>query len=467
MSDNPFLEFVKTYHSNPVGFVENVLHVTPDTWQADFLNAIAMGERRISIRSGHGVGKTAASSWAMIWFLLTRYPVKIVCTSPTSHQLMDGLFAEVKLWLKELPPVLGNLLEHKSDRIMLKASPTEAWISARFSRAENPESLAGVHSLHCLLLVDEASGVPEPVFEAGYGSMTAENAVTILLGNPTRTSGFFFDTHHRMADQWWRRKVSCLDSPRVTPKYIEEMKLRYEENSTEYRVRVLGEFPEADDNTVIPLSLVDAAFDREVPIDEEVPLVFGVDVARFGSDYSVLCKRRGRVVTGFMKWRNLDLMQLTGAIKAEYDALGGRDRPEQILVDSIGVGGGLVDRLVELGLPCVGINTAESPSMGSTYLNLRCELWFKLKSWLESREVSMTEDATLLSELVSPRYQYTSTGRLKLESKDEMRKRGLPSPDMADALCLTFASDAAIGLKGRSAGSAWTKPLKRNIRGVV
>ena len=466
MSENPFIDFVRTYHSDPVSFVRHVLHVEPDPWQAEFLNTLASGTRRVSIRSGHGVGKTAAASWSMIWFLLTRYPVKIVCTSPTSAQLMDGLFAEVKLWLKELPEILNNLLEHKSDRIFLKASPTEAFLAARFSRAENPESLQGVHSQNVYLLVDEASGVPEQVFEAGYGSMTAENAITVLLGNPTRTSGFFYDTHHKMADQWWRRKVSCMDSPRVSEKYIEEMKQRYSPESTEFRIRVLGEFPESDDNTVIPLHLVEGAMERDVPVDEDAPLIVGVDVARFGDNYSVLCKRRGRVVTGFRKWKGLDLMQLTGAIMAEFEAAGGRDRPEEILVDLVGVGGGLVDRLNELGLPVRGVNSSEAPSMGATYLNLRAELWWKMKEWLESRETSLPDEADLVSELVSPRYEFTSTGRMKLEGKDQMRRRGLASPDMADALAMTFAHDAVVGLKGRGA-SNWGAPLKRNIRGIV
>ena len=464
--ENPFVDFVKTYRNNPVGFVKHVLKVEPDPWQAEVLNALATGERKLSIRSGHGVGKTAMASWSMIWFLMTRYPVKVVCTSPTSSQLMDGLFAEIKLWLRELPEILMNLLEVKSDRIMLKATPTEAFISARFARSEQPEALAGIHSQNVLILVDEASGVPEQVFEAGYGSMTAENSHVLLIGNPTRTSGLFFDTHHKLSSQWWRRKVSCIDSPRVTPEYIEEMKYRYSPESTEYRIRVLGEFPEADDNTVIPLHLVESAIEREVEIDEDAPLICGVDVARFGDNYSVLCKRRGRVVVGFRRWRGLDLMQLTGALMSEFEALGGRDAPQEILVDSVGVGGGLVDRLQELGLPVVGINSSESPSMGATYLNLRAELWFKVKAWLESREVSLPDEDSLIAELVAPRYQFTSTGKTKLEGKDDLKKRGVPSPDMADALALTFASEGVIGLKGRKS-SNWGAPLKRGIKGIV
>ena len=169
--------------------------------------------------------------------------------------------------------MLSELLETKTDRIFLKASPTEAFISCRTSRAETPEALQGVHSENVMLLCDEASGIPESVFESAGGSMSGDNATTILLGNPTRSSGFFFDTHHRMADSWWTRKVSCIDSPRVSKEYIEEMKIRYGEESNAYRVRVLGEFPASEDDTVIPLSLVVDAQNRDIQLDKKANVI--------------------------------------------------------------------------------------------------------------------------------------------------------------------------------------------------
>jgi hypothetical protein len=464
---NPFINFLRSYRNNPVNFVKIVLKATPDPWQAEFLQAVARGERRISIRSGHGTGKSTAASWAMLWFLITRYPCKIVVTAPTSAQLFDALFAECKRWMTELPPVIADLLEAKADRIMLKASPTEAFISCRTSRAETPEALQGVHSENVLLVADEASGIPESVFESAAGSMSGEHASTILLGNPTRSSGFFFDTHHRMADTWWTRKVSCIDSPRVSEEYVGEMKIRYGEDSNAYRVRVLGEFPLADDDTAIPLELVEAAQHRAIEIDKDVNVVWGLDVARFGSAASALAKRQGKVIKAVQIWRGLDLMQLTGAVKAEYDALEERDRPAEILIDSIGVGGGVVDRLVELGLPAIGINTAESPSMKGTYFNLRAELWFKVKAFLEARDSKLPKDDKLLAELVSPRYKFTSSGKMQIESKDQMRKRGLPSPDRADAVCLCFAGQAATALHGANTRTSWKTPIKRNISGIV
>lgn len=465
--NNPFLDFVKRYRDDPVAFVREVLGVEPDPWQEKLLTWIAEGERRISVRSGHGVGKSTAASWAMIWYATTRYPVKVVVTAPTSAQLYDALFAELKRWIKELPPALQQLWDVKQDRVELKASPTEAFISARTSRAEQPEALQGIHSDHVLLVADEASGVPEQVFEAAAGSMSGENATTILLGNPVRGSGFFYDTHHRLSGQWKTLRVSCEDSPRVSKAYIQEMAARYGEESNAFRVRVLGEFPLTDDDTVIPLELVEAATQRDVETNPHAPIVWGVDVARFGSDKSALAKRQAnQLLEPVQTWSGLDTMQLTGVIKAAWDALTPSERPVEILVDSIGMGAGVVDRLRELGLPARGINVSESPSLGQTYSNLRAELWYKARAWLAARDSRLPPDDDLKAELVSPRYKFTSSGKIQVESKDDMRKRGLPSPDRADAFVLTFASDAATALHGGLARS-WSQPIRRNLKGIV
>ena len=463
--NNPFIEFIKKYRDNPVLFVREVLGVEPDEWQVEFLNAVAHGERKISIRSGHGVGKSTGGSWAMLWYLLTRYPVKVVVTAPTSSQLYDALFAELKRWVKELPPAVQELLDVKQERIELKASATEAFISARTSRAEQPEALQGVHSDNVMLVADEASGVPEQVFEAAAGSMSGHNAVTILFGNPVRSSGFFFDTHNRLRGEWWTKRVSCEDSKRVSKEYIEEMKSRYGEDSNAFRIRVLGEFPRSDDDTIIPMELLESAKNRDVVFNPDAEVVWGLDVARFGSDSSVLCKRKVNVVTDLTRWRNLDLMQLTGAVVAQYEGTDFKERPSEILVDSIGLGAGVVDRLRELGLPARGINVSESPALGQTYLNLRAELWHKAKAWLEKRDCKLPNNEDLIAELATVRYQFTSNGKIKIESKDDIRRRGMKSPDMADAFVLTFASDAAVASYGFKQG--WNKPLKRNIRGIV
>jgi phage terminase large subunit len=253
----------------------------------------------------------------------------------------------------------------------------------------------------------------------------------------------------------------------VSPAFIDEMAARYGTESNAFRVRVLGEFPRRDDDTVIPLELVEAAMHRDVAGAPTASAVWGLDVARFGSDASALAIRRGNVVSEVRTWRGLDLMQTCGAVKHEYDGLAPEERPAEILVDSIGLGAGVCDRLRELGLPARGVNVAESPSLGATYANLRAELWFRLKAWLEARDCRIPKDEALFAELTAPRYAFTSSGKMKVEAKDDLKRRGLPSPDRADALCLTLATDAATALYGAAPGRGWNAPLRRHIRGVV
>jgi hypothetical protein len=463
--NNPFEEFVQEYRDDPVKFVVEVLGAKPLPYQAEFLQAIADGERKMSIRSGHGTGKSTSASWAMLWYVLLRFPNKVVVTAPTSGQLFDALFAELKRWINELPKQLQPMLTVKSDRVELAAAPSEAFISARTSRAETPEALAGVHSENVLLVVDEASGVPEKVFEAAAGSMSGHSATTVLLSNPTRSSGTFYESQTRMAGSWWTRRWSCVDSPLVSEEFVDEMRLRYGEDSNAFRIRVLGEFPLADDDTIIPFHLVESAMHRDIEVTPDQKPIWAIDPARFGTDRTAFCKRVGNVVTEIKSWQGVDLMGTVGRVMAEYEALPLSQRPSEILVDSIGVGGGVVDRLRELGAPVRGVNVSEVPSMGQTYNNLRTELWFKTKAWLEDRSCKIPDNDDLLADLTGIRYAFTSSGKMQAESKDAMKRRGLKSPDLADAVCLTMASDAITALSGRS--SRWGQPLRRGLKGIA
>jgi hypothetical protein len=426
---------------------------------------VTAGERAISIRSGHGVGKSTCLAIIAVHAICTRAPVKCVMTAPSQPQLFDALFAETRAMIERLPPALRALIDPKAEKIVHIGAPDEIFISARTSRAENPEALQGVHSEWVYLFADEASGVPDPVFEAAAGSMSGHRAVTILTGNPTRTSGFFYDTHTRLAHKWKTLRVSCVDSARVSREYVEEMKERYGEDSNAFRVRVLGEFPRRDDDTMIPLELVEAASERDIALDPIWRPTWGLDVARFGTDSSALVERRNKIVAAPRIWRNIDLMQLCGAIKHEYDAA--KDKPGEILVDVIGLGAGVVDRLAELKLPVRGINVSESPALGGAFASLRDELWAQVKTWLEARDCKLPQDERLKYELTVPRYSFTSAGKLKVESKAEMKKRGIRSPDVADALALTFAGDAAVAAGSTSYRTDWKTPLRRNLKGVI
>ena len=399
--------------------------------------------------------------------MLCFYPQKTVCTAPTAAQLFDALFAELKSQLLRLPPALQQLFEVFSERITLKSDPSGSFISCRTARKETPEALQGIHSANVLLICDEASSVDNSIFEAAGGSLSTPNSKLVMVGNPTRSEGYFYDAFTKLSDRYWTRTVSCEDSTRVTPEYIEEMEERYGRDSGVFSVRVLGNFAETTEDTIISNSLVEAAVTRDVEVSETAPIVYGLDIARFGSDKSALCKRQGNhVLEPIKSWAKLDTMALTGAIHAEYmkDQAGGK-APVEILCDSIGVGAGACDRMRELNMPAIDVNTGESASVSGQYKNLRAELWHKAKEWFEQLNCRIPRDERLMFELCSPRYTYESTGKIRMETKSEMKKRigHKGSPDFADSFVLTFAGTSAI-MSGASGG--WSKPLKRNLPNI-
>jgi len=276
-------------------------------------------------------------------------------------------------------------------------------------------------------------------------------------------SGFFWRAHCLERDRWFTMRVSCLDSQRVAPGYVTEIAQRYGMDSNAYRVRVLGECPVADADTVMPASLVDDAMTRDVPLDPSMPVIWGVDVARFGSDASVLIKRHGNVVPEMpRRWRQFDTMQLAGALKSEYDSAGA-GRPNLIVIDVIGIGAGVVDRLHEQNLPILGVNVAEVASTTGRYARLRDELWVRCREWLESRAVRLPRADDLRADLVAPRYQFLSDGRMQVESKNSMRGRSLPSPDSADALIHTFAEQGLGIASGMTSGLFDSNPVRMNL----
>lgn len=465
-SENPFIEFAERYRHYPVDFARNVLEVEPDEWQAQVMQDVADGVRKISIRSCHGVGKTAVLAWIATWACCVFPAAKVIQTAPSGPQLWDALFAETKMWFKRLPPALLELFDIMSDRIEHKGAPESIFVSARTSRAEKPESLQGVHAEEgiVILMPDEASGIPEAVFEAAIGSMSGANCCTLMTSNPTRTSGTFFDSQTRLRGSWKTYKISYEDSTRVSPEFVREVAEKYGEDSNQFRVRCLAEFPRSDDDTLIALELVEAATQRDIEQDPETAPIWGVDISRFGDDKTALCERFGKVVPRAVDtWSKMDLMATAGRIKHRYDEA--QVKPKHICVDVIGIGAGVVDRLREQGLPVIGVNVSESSSLKDGYLNLRAELWDQARAWLEAKDCRLpADDQDLVGELSVPKYKFTSNGKLQLESKEDMKKRGIPSPNKADAFVLTFAVDAGA-MGGQS--SSWTKALKRGIKGIV
>lgn len=439
-----FYEFIERYRNDPVGFAIHVLKITPMDWQAEMLGKVNRHVRRLAVRSGHGVGKTTGVSIAMIHTLVFEGPsVKVVCTAPSAPTLIDGLMAEVKTLIRRMPPAVQDLFDTTTDHIRTKSMPDEAFISARTSSNDRPEALAGIHAERVLLVVDEASGVVEQVFKAAEGSMSTANATTILIGNPTRTAGTFFEAFHADAERWELMHVSCIGNPNVHPDFIANMLKKYGEDDPEYHIRVLGNFPPSGTESFISRSSVDAAMARRMVMAPTAVSVWGLDVARFGGDGCCLAKRQGPVFTESQRWRGKDLMGTVGIVYNEYMRLPEDYHPAEIMVDEIGLGAGVLDRLLELGLPAVGVNVADSSGDMGKGMRLRDDLWARMKDLLLENKIQLPEDEGLAASLTTPMYDYQSNGKLKIEGKKEMRRRGYQSPDDADACNLTLASTAS------------------------
>jgi hypothetical protein len=313
-----------------------------------------------------------------------------------------------------------------------------------------------------MIVVDEAEGVSDEIYEAIEAVMTAADPLLLLIGNPTTVTGAFRRAFYEERHLYHNITISALDSPNVqagktvvpgltSAKWVEERRETWGEDNPIYRARVLGEFPDQAEDTLISLSDVEAsaqrwAAGRENGEDKtggalpESPeeVVLAVDVARFGSDRSVILRRQGSRVEEIRTFRQMDTMQLTGWVAAAIR----ETSPERVCVDEIGVGAGVVDRLKEQVYPVRGINVARRAQQEKLFANLRAEGYWRLKELFASGEIDIPNDHQLMGELAALRYSFDSQGRVLMESKDAMRQRGLPSPDKADALMLAFLESA-------------------------
>jgi hypothetical protein len=445
-------------------FAQEVLGASPTDQQWQASRAI-VERRRVSIRSGHGTGKSTFMAWCVLWFLACYFPAKVPATAPTSHQLEDVLWSEIAKWHRTMAikfPALADQFDWSSGAFRMKSAPNESFSVARTSRPERPEALQGFHSEHILFLIDEASGVSDNVFEVAEGALSTDGAFVVMAANPTRQSGYFFDSHHKMRSSWAALHWNGEDSPMVSRQYIENMAKKYGRHSPVFKVRVLGDFVGAADG-VISLELCESAKIRDVDVNQSAPIIWGVDVARFGDDSSALAKRKGNhQLAPVVEWWGKDTMQTVGIVKAEYDKARPDQKPAVINVDVIGIGAGVVDRLKELGLPVVGVNVAESESANHRidvqFNRLRDELWWKSREWLEAKDCKLADDDETIGELTTPTYSILSSGRIQVERKEDMKKRGVKSPNRADAWNLTFAE---LGIP------AVSKPIKYPNLGIA
>lgn len=438
----------------------------PDEWQTAFLadlgDAIKTRQRgdvvKIAVKAGRGPGKTAVIAWLILWAMSTRPDFSGVVTANTGAQLDGKTWREVALWKNRA--INGHWFTWTATKLFANASP-ETWkVTAEKWSKENPDAFGGLHNggRGQFAIVDEGSGVPNQIYDVIDATMTDPDSFVFVFGNPMRRSGRFFEIFNALSHRWRRHTVDTRKAKAANQKQIADAIDDWGMDSDYVRVNVLGEFPRSDVDALISSELLAEAKKRKADGYADVRPIWGLDVARFGNDRTALAIRRGqKLVEPVAAWRNLDTMQTAGRIVRLWEDTPMDDRPSRIMVDVIGIGAGVVDRLREQGLPVRGINVSESPAIDGKYHKLRDELWWKARQWFEKRACECDDDA-LAAELAAVNYSFTSSGLIRIEPKDDTKDRLGASPDLADAFVLTFAEpdqviDRASGDRYRRARS--------------
>ena len=472
-----YLKLRAAWRDDPVRYVRERLGMKPTWQQRKILEAIADPGAKVTVRSGHGIGKSGAASGAILWFLETRDHPKIPCTSPTSSQLKDVLWAEIAKWIRRADTIsarrgdhprlwLSRMFKVTNDRIYDPSAKGEWFAVARTSGKDNPDALQGFHASdlevsedgreavqlgdsdgHIMFVVDEASGVFDEVFQVAEGALSSHGSRLLMLGNPTRNTGYFADSHKKNRGEFTALHFRSSDSPLVAPDYRDKLVRKWGEGSNIVRVRADGEFPRQDDDALIALEMAEQALDREPHRDAYADIRVGVDVARFGDDRTVYVVRQGADLLHIEVHAKEDTMTTAGRAKR----LRKKYKARAIYPDVTGLGAGVADRLREVGEPVVEVNfAAKAPARRrgddeAQGRKMRDYLWLEMADWVKNAEPSfhlvgrdLAED--LVGELVSVKYKIDSDGRVVVESKDDLKspKRLGFSPDIADALACTF-----------------------------
>lgn len=402
---------------------------------------------RIAVASGHGIGKSAGISMITKWALDTCVDTRIITTANTEGQLLTKTSPEIGKWARLsvtsdwFKPTATALISTMKGREKSWRADLVTW------SANNTEAFAGLHNQgkRIVLIFDEASGIDHKVWEVALGALTDENTEIIWLafGNPTQNTGAFRECFGKSRALWKTRQIDSRTVEGTNKAYLDELVRTYGEDSDIVKVRVLGQFPSASSMQFIGSGLVEQAQARNAASIGSDPVIFGVDIARFGDDHSTLAIRCGRDAKSrpWKRWHGVDTMTLAGDIALEAQ----RWKPDAIFVDVGAMGAGVVDRLRQLAVENVfevnfgskGRDAIWANGVRVKTANKRAEIWTSMRSWLEYGAIPA--DQQLMDDLVGPEYGYDQAQQILLEKKEHMRARGLSSPDDADALACTFA----------------------------
>jgi hypothetical protein len=415
-----------------------------DWWQTEIDTAITEYLRGpetmplcIAVSSGHGAAKTSWIARRMNWFMSCRPHPQVVCTANTETQLMTKTWRELAKWHKLAAN--RDWFEWTATSFYLKAHP-ETWKANAIPWSENnTEAFAGTHEENVLLVFDEASKIADKIWEVTDGVLTTKKNIWIVCGNGTRNVGRFYDCFHKLKGRPWKTwQVDSRTCKAANKSYLDKLVEQYGgEDTDQARVRVRGQFPKTATRQLISTDSVEKCQKHEAEGFEMLPKVMGVDIARFGENSSVICKRQGRKVEPLEVLPKQDLMMTAHHVAEAIKAY----RPMQVFVDGSGIGAGVVDRLRQLNFPIVDVNGGNS-SLNPRFLNKRAEMWWTMKEAIDGL-IELPPDARLKEELTCTEYDYTDKGRVRLDRKQDIQDQFGFSPDMADALALTYAYPVA------------------------
>jgi hypothetical protein len=447
--------------------MREILGATVWDMQARIIESVR-DNKRTAVRSCHGIGKSFLASHVALWFL-NAHPNSIVATTaPTFRQVEKILWQEIGKAVALAPAPLGGKVLNTE----IKIAP--GWYAFGFS-SDDPTSAQGIHAEHVLIIYDEASGLTDELCEALEGALTSGHCRLLSIGNPTSPTSWFarefktpgterfavsaLDTPNftefgitleDLTSGEWERKVNGAKMPApwlITPEWTADKVKRWGVESPAFKSRVLAEFPDAGDDTLIPLSWIEAAQQRTIELDAKVkhPDELAVDVARFGGDETVIGRRRGVIERGSIyrvhgAHRGFDTMQTAGAVARAMVETGATVAK----IDANGVGGGVFDRLKEQGKwKVAALNAGEAAHDPERFVNARAEWFWNLRGLFEQGLVDIDpNDDDLLGQLSALKFKVDSRGRILIESKQDMRKRGMPSPDRADTMAMAYATSS-------------------------
>lgn len=459
-------EELATFTNDPLGFVlfafkwnegELIGHEGPEDWQRRVLTHIRdllsqgvplQSAIQIAVASGHGVGKSALVAWLILWAASTFEDTKGTVTANTETQLKTKTWAELGKWYNLF---IGRSMFDLTATALISTDREHerTWRIDMVPWSERTtEAFAGMHNKgkRILLIMDEGSAIPDKIWEVSEGALTDRETQIIwcVFGNPTRNIGRFkecFDD--RAKGTWWTEQVDSREVKITNHAQIAKWIRYYGEDNDFVRIRVKGTFPRTGEMEFISAEDVAVASFRDIETNKLEPLVIGVDVARYGSNESVIYFRQGRDARSIapIRLRGLSTVQLAAKVLEVFNDY----RVDAIFVDGGGVGGGVVDNLRALRLFCYDVQFGSRPDYvgfahgieGEKYANKRAEMWGSMRSWL--RGGAIPDDSDLRRQLVAPLYTFNMKNEIQLERKEDMMKRGVDSPDIADALALTFA----------------------------